>query len=269
MRTITSVLDSWPPRSSAPQASRARYPHVRIEPRTPRAKPHARRGPEPDPRTCRASDSTGTRPPRAAPRGPAEQRDPRGKRARGIGKDCPDELLRIVDPAQRREVGVLTVRGNPPCDKQGPVGGIQNVVGSIAARGGSARSASVTRAITAPQSPALCWRKRRALGYHGLSSRSNDHRQSAADARRIHTGLPRAPAMCATEVSTVITRSMHAIAAAVSPKSVNCSGKVDHSNFAVASASSVLFCRLNHLDVGHRQHRLKRGRTAPRGTGRM
>ncbi len=51
------------------------------------------------------------------------------------------------------------------------------------------------------------WRNRRAVGYHGLSSRSSSHRQSGTRAQQHPHGLPSAPARCARLVSTLITRS--------------------------------------------------------------
>ena len=57
------------------------------------------------------------------------------------------------------------------------------------------------------QSPLLCWRKRRAVGYQGLSARFRSQRQSAVYGNRIHTGLPMAPARWATAVSMDMTRS--------------------------------------------------------------
>src|SRR6185437_5345775 len=62
-----------------------------------------------------------------------------------------------------------------------------------------------------------------AVGYHGLSSRSVIHRQSDARPSRIHTGLPIAPARCATAVSTAITKSSCRMTAAVSAKSAHSS----------------------------------------------
>src|SRR6185437_14050139 len=53
-------------------------------------------------------------------------------------------------------------------------------------------------------------------GYQGLSFRCAIHRQSAQKGKSSHTGLPSAPARCATIVSTEITASMCAIVAATS-----------------------------------------------------
>jgi hypothetical protein len=74
-------------------------------------------------------------------------------------------------------------------------------------------------ATTASHAPGARWRNSRAVGYQGLSSRSDNQRQSGRWASRIHTGLPSAPARCATDVSTVTTRSSAAMAAAMSAKS--------------------------------------------------
>ena len=53
---------------------------------------------------------------------------------------------------------------------------------------------------------ALCCRNSRIVGYQGLSSRSSSHRHSGRMAAAA-TGLPSAPAKCATAVSTETTRS--------------------------------------------------------------
>src|SRR6266702_592951 len=70
--------------------------------------------------------------------------------------------------------------------------------------------------MTSDQFPGELCRKSRAEGYQGLSVRSISQRQSAAYGRRTQTGFPILPAKCAIEVSTVITRSISAIWAAVS-----------------------------------------------------
>ena len=54
---------------------------------------------------------------------------------------------------------------------------------------------------------ALFWRNSRIVGYQGLSSRPSSQRQSVTHGSGTQTGLPSAPARCATDVSTVITRS--------------------------------------------------------------
>jgi hypothetical protein len=53
----------------------------------------------------------------------------------------------------------------------------------------------------------------------GLTLRPSSHRQSASYCRKTHTGLPIAPARCATDVSDEMTRSTEAMIAAASPKS--------------------------------------------------
>jgi hypothetical protein len=55
-------------------------------------------------------------------------------------------------------------------------------------------SASASCAITAPHSPIRGWRNKRAVGYHGVSVRPRNHRQSGAKGSRIHTGRASAPA---------------------------------------------------------------------------
>jgi hypothetical protein len=80
-------------------------------------------------------------------------------------------------------------------------------------------SASRTRIVKLPHSRVSCCRNNRALGYQGLSSRSSSQRQSGACVNKIQTGLPNAPARCATLVSTDMTRSSCDISAAVSEKS--------------------------------------------------
>ena len=110
-------------------------------------------------------------------------------------------------------------------------------------------SAAATRSITPLQSPSFSCRNRRALGYHGLSSRPSIHRQSGAAATRIHTGTPSAPATCATAVSTVITRSRWRIAAAVSPKSVSREPS-EMTGLSAASAALSPTCRLAHAMSG-------------------
>src|SRR5947207_1634784 len=74
-------------------------------------------------------------------------------------------------------------------------------------RHGRVARAEATFASAPPQSPSVGWRKRRALAYHALSSRPRSQRQSGSHVRRIQTGFPMAPARCATEVSTLTTRS--------------------------------------------------------------
>src|SRR5947208_3645815 len=66
------------------------------------------------------------------------------------------------------------------------------------------RSAScvLTRSTTDCQSPLVRWRKRRIVGYHGLSSRSTSQRQSHGVGISVHTGRANAPARWTTAVST-------------------------------------------------------------------
>src|SRR2546422_4883318 len=78
---------------------------------------------------------------------------------------------------------------------------------TIAHSQGSFSTSAVTLSRTLSQSPRLGCLNSRAVGYHGLSSRSCSHLQSAANGRSIHTGLPSAPARCAAAVSTLMTRS--------------------------------------------------------------
>ena len=63
------------------------------------------------------------------------------------------------------------------------------------------------------------------VGYQGLSGRSIIQRQSGMKGNNTHTGLAKAPAKWATEVSTEMTMSMQLTAAAVSLKSSNSSPK--------------------------------------------
>src|SRR5258706_5189370 len=56
-------------------------------------------------------------------------------------------------------------------------------------------------------------------GYQGVSWRSSIQRQSGAKGSIVQTGLPKAPARCATEVSTEISKSRLRRIAAVSSKS--------------------------------------------------
>src|SRR5207237_4695382 len=78
-----------------------------------------------------------------------------------------------------------------------------------------AESAARTRSIGVDPSPACCCRNRRIVGYQGLSSRSSSQRQQVSKRLSNQTGLPSAPAKCATEVSTLITRSNASTRAAV------------------------------------------------------
>jgi hypothetical protein len=56
------------------------------------------------------------------------------------------------------------------------------------------RSSFPTRAITDSQSPGRVCRKRRIVGYHGVSSRSSIQRQSADAGSKVQVGTPSAPA---------------------------------------------------------------------------
>ncbi len=87
-------------------------------------------------------------------------------------------------------------------------------------------SSPVTLLSRFSQSKGFCCRKILIVGYHGLSSRSTIQRQSEAKGSNSQTGLPIAPARCATEVSTDITRSRFSTAPAVSVKSSNCSPRL-------------------------------------------
>src|SRR6185295_19131929 len=80
-------------------------------------------------------------------------------------------------------------------------------------------SAAFTRVTTSLQSSRRVCRNSRSVGYHGLSSRPSSQRKSAGCATITHTGLPSAPARCATAVSTQMTRSSWLTTAAVSLKS--------------------------------------------------
>src|SRR5438094_680795 len=59
----------------------------------------------------------------------------------------------------------------------------------LSARNDSASSAT-TRSTTDAQSPRVCWRNKRIVGYHGLSSRSRSQRQSDGVGINVQTGLP-------------------------------------------------------------------------------
>src|SRR5580765_3649422 len=77
-------------------------------------------------------------------------------------------------------------------------------------------SASAKRANTSVHSLTRDCRKRRTVGYQGLSSRSNSQRQSGTSGNAIQTGTPRAPAKCGNAVSEATTKSRHFMMAAVS-----------------------------------------------------
>ena len=71
----------------------------------------------------------------------------------------------------------------------------------------SCRNVSATTAATSAQVWPMSRRNRRADGYQGVSDRASSHRQSGARGSRMQTGLFMAPTRCATDVSTVISRS--------------------------------------------------------------
>ena len=120
------------------------------------------------------------------------------------------------------------------------------------------------RPITAGQSPGRACRNSRADGYHGQSSRSSNQRQSGTRGSSIQTGRPSAPARCATDVSTLITRSSVSTSAAVSAKSVSVSAN-DSTLEANASASRAHLRLHAHerrvVRCNKRQERGKRYRT--------
>ena len=108
-----------------------------------------------------------------------------------------------------------------------------------------ARSAAAARAILSQPCPSR-WRKRRIVGYQGLSSRPRNQRQSDTQGVISHTGLARAPARCATAESTVITRSSALMAAAVAAKPTR-SGEMSvmaNSGWSLRSAARGPTCRL-------------------------
>ena len=71
------------------------------------------------------------------------------------------------------------------------------------------------RERTASPPPIALCRNRRMVGYQGVSVRSSIHRKSGANGTKSPTALAIAPARCATEVSTAMTRSSIATTAAV------------------------------------------------------
>ena len=83
----------------------------------------------------------------------------------------------------------------------------------------SCRSSAATSPKTLAQSPTRSCLNSRARPYQGVSVRSSIHRYSGAAERQIHTGRPKAPARCATEQFTAITRSSSMSVAAVSHQS--------------------------------------------------
>src|SRR5205807_1842685 len=71
------------------------------------------------------------------------------------------------------------------------------------ARAARPRTSAAQRSKTSLQSPARCWRKRRIVGYQGLSVRSRSQRQSGTLDSKTHTRTPSAPAKWARAVSEV------------------------------------------------------------------
>ena len=87
------------------------------------------------------------------------------------------------------------------------------------------------------------------VGYHGLFSRFLIQRHSPAKGRSSQTGLPSAPAKCATAVSTLITKSSWATVEAVAARSVQLALRsVAFAALAMASVAIVpaLSCRLKN-----------------------
>lgn len=74
------------------------------------------------------------------------------------------------------------------------------------------------------------------------------HRQQPSNRDKIHTGLFSAPATCATDVSTVITRSSSEMIAAVSAKSRTCSigstGRIANGIVSICRRVVSPFCKL-------------------------
>jgi hypothetical protein len=84
----------------------------------------------------------------------------------------------------------------------------------------------------------------RMAGYQGVVLPCRGQRQHGSQRHISHTGRPIAPARCATEVSTEMTRSSAATIAAVSAKSAT---SPIGSNSPAARAP---FCRLTHRTPG-------------------
>ena len=93
----------------------------------------------------------------------------------------------------------------------------------VPACGQSRRARPATSPIDASQSPARGWRKRRAVGYHGLSARPRCQRQSGANGAAPHAAARARRARCAMLVSTLTTRSSSATSAAMPSKSLRAS----------------------------------------------
>src|SRR5215203_2881446 len=105
---------------------------------------------------------------------------------------------------QRREARMLSV------------GGINWIICChqfVANCHGNSRSASLIRSIVEDHPPSVA-RNKRIVGYHGESSRSAIHLQSAALGSSVHTGTPSAPLRCAGILSIEMTRSSETIAEA-------------------------------------------------------
>src|SRR5450755_581540 len=124
-------------------------------------------------------------------------------------RDCVKQLA----PAHQGSAGdVMPLRDETPATPGMPEG-----AGAIVERSHTlACNASRTASMTSAHWKCVDCRNRRIDGYQAVTSLVRPQRQSAARGSKVHTGLPSAPARCATEVSTEITRSRHAIAAAVS-----------------------------------------------------
>ena len=125
-----------------------------------------------------------------------------------------------------------------------------------------------TVATTPSQSPDRGCRNSRAVGYHGLSSRSSIQRQSGTKGSNIHTGLPSAPARCATAVSTLMTRSSCVMTAAVSAKSANCLARWTMPRGASCFSSSGVSPGLSVTtdspgELQHRRQTIERNRALP------
>src|SRR5215510_5518068 len=73
-----------------------------------------------------------------------------------------------------------------------------------------------TSPITVDQSPLVACLNNRAVGYHGESLRSNNHRQSGLNGKSTQVALPKAPARLAVDVSQESTKSSDIMIAAVS-----------------------------------------------------
>ena len=123
-------------------------------------------------------------------------------------------------------------------------------------------SSFLTRATTSAQSRLCRCRNRRAVGYHGQSSRPSSQRQSGAKASRIQVGRPSAPARWAILVSTVITRSRQLTSAAVSAKSVRSEvrSRIAVCPSRILSSGLGSFCRLMKVaSASSRPDSMRRG----------